>query len=98
MRSSVPSTTQRSCRNGGRASLSVSRGCLRERRRLVLPRLRELERGLERRARPDRGDGMIRRMNDIDYAVDAFIGECARRGLSKATRTKYQDVLFKLCA
>jgi integrase len=41
---------------------------------------------------------MMRRMNDIDYAVDAYIGELARRGRSQATRTKYQEILWKFCA
>ena len=40
---------------------------------------------------------MISRMNDIDYAVDAYVGELARRGRSQATRRKYQEILWKFC-
>lgn len=39
-----------------------------------------------------------RRMTDLDYAIDAYIGELARRGRTPATRTKYQDILWKLSA
>lgn len=38
---------------------------------------------------------MMRRMNDIDYATDAWLGELARRGRSEATRFKYQWLLWK---
>jgi integrase len=40
---------------------------------------------------------MIRRMNDIDHAVDAYVGELARRGRSQATRRKYREILWKFC-
>lgn len=40
---------------------------------------------------------MMRRMNDIDHAVDAYIGELARLGRTTATRTKYQWLLWKFC-
>jgi len=36
-------------------------------------------------------------MNDIDHAVDAYIGELARRGRSRHTREKYQWLLWKFC-
>ncbi len=38
-----------------------------------------------------------RRMNEIDHAVDAYIGELARLGRSANTRTKYQWLLWKFC-
>lgn len=41
---------------------------------------------------------MIRRMNDIDYAVDAYVGELARLGRSPNTRRKYREILWKFCA
>lgn len=41
---------------------------------------------------------MIARMNDIDHAVDAYIGELARLGRSQNTRRKYREILWKLCA
>lgn len=37
-----------------------------------------------------------RRMNDIDYAIDAYSGELARRGRSPHTRRKYNELLWKL--
>lgn len=40
---------------------------------------------------------MIRRMDDIDYAVDAYVGELARLGRSPNTRRKYQEILWKFC-
>jgi integrase len=41
--------------------------------------------------------GMIRRMNDIDHAVDAYVGELARLGRSPNTRRKYREILWKFC-
>lgn len=35
-----------------------------------------------------------RRMNDINYAMDAYLGDLARAGRTTATRTKYQQVLW----
>jgi integrase/recombinase XerD len=35
-------------------------------------------------------------MNDIGYATDAYIGELARLGRTRATRRKYQEVLWQL--
>lgn len=40
---------------------------------------------------------MMRRMNDIDYAVDAYVGELARLGRSPNTRRKYREILWKFC-
>ena len=34
-------------------------------------------------------------MKDINYAMDAWLGELARAGRSKATRLKYQQVLWQ---
>jgi hypothetical protein len=39
---------------------------------------------------------MIRRMNELSYATDAFLADCAARNLSEETRRKYRDVLWKL--
>lgn len=36
-----------------------------------------------------------RRMNDIDYAIDAYVGDLARRGRTRNTRRKYQELLWK---
>lgn len=35
------------------------------------------------------------RMNDINYAIDAWLGTLARAGRTKATRTKYQQILWQ---
>ncbi len=40
---------------------------------------------------------MMRRMDDISYAVDAYDGELARRGRTQATRRKYREILWKFC-
>lgn len=40
---------------------------------------------------------MIRCMDDITYAVDAYDGELARRGRTQATRRKYREILWKFC-
>jgi integrase len=37
-------------------------------------------------------------VRDLDYAADLYIGDLARQGRTKATRTKYQQVLFPLVA
>jgi integrase/recombinase XerC len=37
-------------------------------------------------------------VRDLDYAADFYIGELARQGRTKATRTKYQQVLFPFVA
>lgn len=37
-----------------------------------------------------------RRMSELNYAIDAYIGDLARRGRSKETRRKYTTVLWKL--
>lgn len=39
-----------------------------------------------------------RRMNDINHAVDAWLGDLARAGRSPATRLKYQQVLWLFAA
>jgi integrase len=39
-----------------------------------------------------------RRMRGVSYAVDAYLGDLARRGRTKDTRTKYQQILWKLDA
>jgi integrase len=39
--------------------------------------------------------GKMRAMHDHGYAIDLFIGECARRGLTRATQIKYQEVLYE---
>lgn len=36
-----------------------------------------------------------RRMNDLDYAIDAYIGDLARRGRTRNTRRKYNELLWK---
>lgn len=36
-----------------------------------------------------------RRMRDIDYAIDAYVGDLARRGRSRNTRRKYNELLWK---
>lgn len=36
-----------------------------------------------------------RRMNDLDWAIDAYIGELARRGKTANTRRKYRELLWK---
>jgi len=40
---------------------------------------------------------MMRPMDDIDYAVDAYDGELARQGRTQATRRKYREILWKFC-
>jgi integrase len=40
--------------------------------------------------------GRLRAMNDHGYAIDLFIGECARGGLAEATRLKYTELLYEL--
>lgn len=37
---------------------------------------------------------MIRRMNDLNYAMDAYLGDLARAGRTRDTRVKYQQVLW----
>jgi len=51
--------------------------------------LRLEESGLTGRAK------LRRRMRGLNYAIDAYIGELARAGRSKATRTTYQRVLWQ---
>lgn len=41
---------------------------------------------------------MIGRMDDIYHAIDAYIGELARRGRTQATRNKYQWLLWQFAA
>lgn len=41
-------------------------------------------------------DGRLRAMSNHGYAIDLYIGECARRGLARATQTKYTEVLYEL--
>lgn len=43
----------------------------------------------------DRG-ATIRRMNELNYAMDAYLGDLARAGRTRDTRTKYQWVLWQL--
>lgn len=33
-------------------------------------------------------------MNDLNYAFDAYLGDCARRGLTTNTRRKYRETLW----
>lgn len=40
----------------------------------------------------------IRRMNEINYAIDAWLGDLARAGRSPATRLKYQQLLWAFAA